>query len=423
MRTVLVTGPGGAGRTTVAAATALAAARSGRRVLLLTTDPGPVPDAVLGTALPDRGGDARRPFPPPVEAAPGLWAARVATGEHFTALAHDLQERGAALFDLLGAAPLDPEEFTELPGAEPLAVLAALRAAHRGDGTPWDLLVVDLPPGHDTVRLLALPGQLRRYLRRLLPPERQAARALRPVLAQLAGVPMPAQRLYELAGRWDEELAAVQDVLDADGTTVHLVAEPGPLTAAALRTVRAGLALYGCRLGALVANRLLPDGDDPWLAGRAEAQRAALKGLYEEYGTGGVPVLELPHLGRDPLGIEGLLGLGGLDGLGGPADAAGPGPEPALLPAPAPGPLPAVEDRLAEDDLLVWRLPLPGAERDRIGLVRRGDELIVSVGPFRRALPLPSALRRCTVSGAGLRDGALCVRFTPDPDLWPRTAS
>ncbi|MBZ4318763.1 ArsA family ATPase [Streptomyces huiliensis] len=416
MRTVLVTGPGGAGRTTVAAATALAAARAGRRVLLLTTDPGPVPDAVLGTPLPDGGGDARRPYTPPVEAAPGLWAARIATGEHFTALAGELQERGAALFDLLGAAPLDPEEFTELPGAEPLAVLAALRAAHgdsvSGDvpGDAWDLLVVDMPPGHDTVRLLALPGQLRRYLRRLLPPERQAARALRPVLAQLAGVPMPAQRLYELAGRWDAELAAVQDVLDAEDTAVHMVAEPGPLTADALRSVRAGLALHGRRIGALVANRLLPDAADPWLAGLAEAQRAALKGLREEYGDEGVPVVELPHLGAD------AVGPGGLDRL-----AAVAGTEP--VSGPVPLPLPVVEDRLADENLLVWRLPLPGAARDRIGLVRRGDELIVSVGPFRRALALPSALRRCTVSGAGLRDGALCVRFTPDPDLWPRTGS
>ncbi|WP_219820435.1 arsenical pump-driving ATPase GET3, partial [Streptomyces fradiae] len=41
MRTLLVMGPGGSGRTTIAAATALEAARDGRRVLLLTTDPAP----------------------------------------------------------------------------------------------------------------------------------------------------------------------------------------------------------------------------------------------------------------------------------------------------------------------------------------------------------------------------------------------
>ncbi|GAA0470111.1 ArsA-related P-loop ATPase [Streptomyces sp. NPDC046215] len=442
MRTVLVTGPGGAGRTTTAAATALAATlaapRAGRhhRVLLLTADRGPTPEAVLGTALPPPppGGAAGTPWGPPAEAAAGLWAARIATGEHFQDRARDLQDRGASLFDLLGSTPLDAEELTELPGAEPLAVLSALRAAH--ESADWDLLVVDMPPAHDTVRLLALPEQLRRYLRRLLPAERQAARALRPMLAQLAGVPMPAQRLYETAERWEEELAAVQRVIEAPGTTVRLVAEPGPLAAEDLRVARAGLALQGCRVDALVATRLLPDGadasPDPWLAGLAAEQNATYKALQQDFLVDGVTVCALPHLGRAPRGhrdltelvtrarsttIGGPAGAPGIAAGQGLADeldgwtAAGHGPEDAWT----------VEDRLATDGVLLWRLPLPGADRDTLDLIRRGDELIVGAGPFRRVLPLPSALRRCAVSGAGLRDGALCVRFTPDPALWPRT--
>ncbi|QLE71717.1 ArsA family ATPase [Streptomyces rectiverticillatus] len=450
MRTVLVTGPGGAGRTTAAAATALAAAREGRRVLLLTADRGPAPEAVLGTALPapEAGGGAL--WGPPAEPAPGLHAARIATGEHFQDRARDLQDRGASLFDLLGASPLDPEELTELPGAEPLALLTALRAAHADGG--YDLLVADMPPLHATVRLLALPEQLRRYLRRLLPAERQAARALRPVLAQLAGVPMPTQRLYETAGRWEAELAAVQDVLEAEGTTVRLVAEPGPLATGELRLARAALSLQGCRVDALVANRLLPGvtgdgaadggaGAGPWLAGLVTEQRAAYKTLHEEFLVDGVTVCELPHLGRGPRGPQDLaelaararsttIGVAAAAGRGGNGSAGGFGVVPG-------GGLtdeldgwsgtggagePAVEDRLATDGVLLWRLPLPGADRGDLDLLRRGDELIVGVGPFRRVLTLPSALRRCTVSGAGLRDGALCVRFTPDPDLWPRSS-
>ena len=38
MRTILITGPGGSGRTTLAAATALAAAAEGNRTLVLGTD-------------------------------------------------------------------------------------------------------------------------------------------------------------------------------------------------------------------------------------------------------------------------------------------------------------------------------------------------------------------------------------------------
>ncbi|MYV67729.1 ArsA family ATPase, partial [Streptomyces sp. SID2131] len=80
-----------------------------------------------------------------------------------------------------------------------------------------------------------------------------------------------------------------------------------------------------------------------------------------------------------------------------------------------------VEDRREADGVLVWHLPLPGAVKEELSLVRRGDELLLTAGPFRRNLPLPGALRRCTVTGAGLVDGDLRVRFTPDPGLWPRT--
>jgi arsenite-transporting ATPase len=80
----------------------------------------------------------------------------------------------------------------------------------------------------------------------------------------------------------------------------------------------------------------------------------------------------------------------------------------------------SVEDLLAEEGHFVWTLPLPGARKEGLGLVRRGDELVVDAEGFRRIMPLPSALRRCAVEGAALRDGALRVRFTPDPGLWPR---
>ncbi|MFB6532233.1 MULTISPECIES: ArsA-related P-loop ATPase [unclassified Streptomyces] len=388
MRIILVTGSGGAGRTTVAAATALAEARAGRRVLLVSEDVEPLP-AQDGLRLlrPRPAGDFRREF-----------------------LA--LQARSSTALDLLGAVPFEEAELTELPGSRPFALLRALRDAAEGD---HELAVVDLPPLADALALLALPEQLRRYLRRLLPPERQAARALRPMLAQLAGVPMPAQWLYETTGRWETELAAVQAVVDAPTTSVRLVLEPGPAAVRALRTARLGLALQRLPLDSVVANRLLPaDSEDPWLAGLTARQHRHLAELRTASGTDGPdgaagPVCvvdELPHLGRDPRGPEDLVLLA-----------------PARRPAAAPDPVPAwtVEDRREEDGVLVWHIGLPGAVKEDLSLVRRGDELLLTVGPFRRNVPLPAALRRCTVTGAGLVEGDLRVRFTPDPGLWPRT--
>ncbi|MER6200834.1 ArsA-related P-loop ATPase [Streptomyces sp. NPDC001586] len=383
MHTLLITGPGGAGRTTVAAATALAAARHGRRVLLLSGDVGDPLAALTGE-----------------EPLPGLRVARVDSGEEFREELVALQERGSALLAMVGARPLGAEELTELPGAEQFALLRALRRAAAAPGT--DLVVVDMPPLHQTLSTLALPAQLRRYLTRLLPAEKQAARALRPVLAQLAGVPMPAQWLYEAAARWDEELAAVQAVVEADTTELRLVAEPGPDAADALRLGRLGLALQQLPVRDLVANRTVPQGSaDPWLAGLAAQQEK-----YAAEWAGEIPVVTLAHLGRDPRGPQDLDRLAAADGL--------------LPAAPAPRTAWAVEDRLAADGVLVWVVPLPGAHKRDLDLVRRGDELLLTAGPYRRIVPLPAALRRCTVSGAALAAGELRIRFTPDPGLWPR---
>ncbi|MFJ5830239.1 ArsA family ATPase [Streptomyces sp. NPDC093089] len=375
MRIILVTGPGGAGRTTVAAATALAEAGAGKRVVLLSEDAAAgVEGEGLTVLRPDPAADFRREF-------------------------LGFQARSRAALDLLGAAPFEDAELTELPGSRQFALLRAVRDAARGD---HDVAVVDLPPTAEALAVLALPEQLRRYVRRLLPPERQAARALRPMLAQLAGVPMPAQWLYETTARWEAELAAVQAVVESPRTGVRLVVEPGPAAVRALRTARLGLALQGLALEAVVANRLLPAAsEDPWLAGLTAEQHRHLAELR----TATDVLHELPHLGRDPRGAEDLALLA------------------PVRPDAPPAPVPAwpVEDRREEDGVLVWHIALPGAVKEELGLVRRGDELLLTVGPFRRSIPLPGALRRCTVTGAGLVDGDLRVRFTPDPGLWPRT--
>ncbi|MEV6160422.1 ArsA-related P-loop ATPase [Streptomyces sp. NPDC052052] len=437
MRTVLVTGPGGAGRTTVAAATALAAARRGHRTLLLSAD-----------AVPGFPGDTE-----PTQVADGLWSARIDSGAHFRSELLALQDRASGLLDLLGGNRLDGEELTELPGASQLALLHALRRAATGDWQPGghDVLVVDLPPLRDALALLTLPEQLRRCLRRLLPQERQAARALRPMLAQLAGVPAPAQWLYEAAARKDDELATVQALIEDRTTTLRLVAEPGPAAEDALRSARTGLALYGLRVDMLVANRVLPrHSGDPWFAALAAQQEKAT----DRWSEGWAPtaaLCEVPHLGRDPRGPEdlGLLGAGAertvLGRVGTEAPVGGAGLA-AGLDGPAPGRAddpwwiedPYVPDGVGEirpprsggrivpappsaDTVLTWCLPLPGAVKQDLQLVRRGNELLLTVGPFRRIVPLESGLRRCTVSGAALTDGVLRVRFTPDPDLWPRS--
>ncbi|NUS53902.1 MAG: ArsA family ATPase, partial [Streptomycetaceae bacterium] len=205
-RVVLVTGLGGAGRTTVAAATALAEARSGARVLLLAADGTADADTVLGTGL----GDVPREIPLDGEpdAASGLFAARVDVQDEFQREFLAVQDTVGGLLGLIGVDPLDPEEIVAVPGAVDALALRVL--ARHAESDAWDIIVVDLPPVDRAAVALALPEALSRYVDRLLPVERQAARALRPMLAAVAGVPMPDDWVYATARRVVAELDAVQ---------------------------------------------------------------------------------------------------------------------------------------------------------------------------------------------------------------------
>ncbi|MEV4616888.1 ArsA-related P-loop ATPase [Kitasatospora sp. NPDC049258] len=384
-RTILVSGAEGAAAT-VAAATALHAARAGRRTLLLAADdPHRTLDTLLGTRLTAE----------PTGYADLLAVARIDEQSAFRDALGALEGRLAPALALIGAEPLDPEELTPLPGTRQLALLRRLRTADA------EVVVVAAPAPAELIATLALPEQLERYLARLLPEQRQAARALRPLLAAVAGVPMPAEWLFEAGATARTALAEARAVLESPRTTVRLVVDAETHRPEEFRRILAGLALHGHRPDAVVAHRALPagatDSPDPWLAELAARERDRLAGLAAELD---VPLLvsRRPEVALEEVAAQ-LYAAG----------------EPAADPAARP----RVEDRLAEDGLLLWHLPLPGADRGELELVRRGDELVLGVGAHRRILLLPSALRRCNVSGAALADGVLSLRFVPDPALWP----
>jgi arsenite-transporting ATPase len=57
------------------------------------------------------------------------------------------------------------------------------------------------------------------------------------------------------------------------------------------------------------------------------------------------------------------------------------------------------------------RLKLPFLRKEEVDLFQRGEELVVSIGNFRREIVLPRALLGLTVIGAKVEEGALVVRF------------
>ncbi len=396
MRIVLFTGKGGVGKTTTASATALRLADRGVKTLLLSTDIAHSLSDALDVDLTDE----------PVEVAPSLWAVQVDTQGRFEAAWRDVQ---AFLIDMLARGGVDPitaDELTVLPGVdEVLALLAVRELALTGN---WDALVVDCAPTAETLRLLALPEALTWYLERVFPVHRRIAKSMRPIATIFGrGEALPPDTLFEALLRLNDELASVRQLLgDPRITSVRLVLTPESVVAAEARRTFTALALYGYSVDLVVANRVFPAGDDQWRQGWAAAQQKQLSAIRESFAA--LPVRELPYRAAEPIGAEALREVA--------LELYGP------LPGDDPAPASGVTDLLRIEQVgegFVLHMALPLAERADVDAVRAGDDLVVSVGPNRRVLTLPSVLRRCTVAGGDFDGRELRVRFRPDPQLWP----
>jgi arsenite-transporting ATPase len=389
MRIVLFTGKGGVGKTTTASATAYRLADRGVKTLLLSTDIAHSLADALDVELTDE----------PIEVAPSLWAVQIDTQGRFEAAWRDVQ---AFLIDMLAKGGVDPitaDELTVLPGVdEVLALLAVRDLALAGD---WDALVVDCAPTAETLRLLALPEALNWYMSRMFGVQRRVVKALRPVLTRAAGVPMPEDSVFDAVERLHRDLEDVQRILTAEESSVRLVLTPEAVVVAEARRSLTTLSLYGYRVDGVIANRVFPaDGGDEWRARWVEAQDAVLAEVRESFVD--LPIWRSSYQPGEPVGADSLAAF---------AEAAYDGADPLAAPT---GDGPMTIERTSAGAVL--RISLPFAQRQDVELARHGDELVVTVGSYRRLLALPAALARHQVAGARVEDGSLQVRFRFDQE-------
>lgn len=287
-------------------------------------------------------------------------------------------------------AAVDAGELTGLPGAQEFLLLRAVREA--ATAGRWQRLVVDLSGAGDPFALLRAPTVLATAVDRLWPRHRRLADAAeKPMLAQVAaavdGIERDARDLAEL-------------LADPHEVCVHLVAPSGRRAADLLPGYLAIAEVMGLPLRSVLLN----PGAGARDTGAAEETVRAVLGAD----AGSAVSLLTVAAEDDPAKLSRLRRLG------------------VRLPAANGRPRGAAAarvDHLGGEGLearyrLRWRQSLP--DPARLALGRSGDDLLVTVEGFRQPVRLPSVLRRCVVDGADWEDGALSVRFAPDPAVWPQ---
>lgn len=258
-------------------------------------------------------------------------------------------------------------------------------------------MVVDCAPTADTLRLLSLPDVLSWYMDRAFPMGRRVNRLVGPILNRVTDIPVAGDEVFSAGQRFYERLDGVRDLLsDPERTTVRLVVNPEKIVIAEARRTHTYLSLYGYGVDAVIVNRVLPDEvDDPWFEQWKITQAEHLKTIDESFSP--VTVLRGQLAACELVGLDGLRQFGyELYGDDDPAHPLG-----------ASRPL-SIERTPAGYEL---RLELPFAETTDVDVGRSNDELLLTMGPHRRAVVLPDSLRRRAVSAASLHDGVLTVKF------------
>ena len=325
---VFVGGKGGVGKTTTAAALSLAAAESGRRCLVISTDPahslGDIFDAAIGdhqTALAER-----------------LWGLEIdpdAEADRYIAtVKRNMRDLVAPA--MYGEIDRQLDLARQAPGAAEAAMLDRVALLMIEESQRHDLIVFDTAPTGHTIRLLTLPEAMLAWTDGLLHHHKKA-KHLGGVLDRLGGsrrqqgddlsyidqhdeageddrMARIGQTLLERRRRFHQ---ARRLMLDPAVTAFLLVLNPEKLPILETKRAVDVMAKFDLPVAGIIVNRILPDAPaDGFLAARRDQQAAYLDRIDQVFA--GQPQIRLPLLASDVNGREALATVAGhlVDGFG-----------------------------------------------------------------------------------------------------------
>lgn len=382
MRLILYLGKGGVGKTTTSAATAVRAAELGYRTLVVSTDVAhslaDALDAPLGSL--------------PTQLTDKLWGQEINVLDEVREHWGQLRGYLSTLLRRRGVDEVAAEELAIIPGMEEVVSLLHIRRqAKEGN---FDVVIVDAAPTGETVRLLTMPETFQWYASRVMDWEPTTLKAARPLVKQL----IPATDMFESLERLSKGVEALRDTLtDAEISSYRLVVNPERMVIKEAQRAATYLSLFGYPIDGVVLNRVLPieAAEGAFMQELARIQQGYRKQVYELFQP--LPIWESPYYARDIAGLDDLSEVGRkLFGDVDPVKVQFKG---------------KMQEIVRDGAEYVMRLPLPHVEIGKVSMTKRGDELFIEIGNFRRDMILPTTLAERPATKAFFRNGVLEVRF------------
>ncbi len=385
LRIILYLGKGGVGKTTVSAATAVRSAALGKRTLVVSTDLAHSLADCLQTPL---SSEAQ-------ELAANLWAQEVNVLDEMRRGWGKVQDSMSKVLRKRGMDAVMAEELALIPGMDEIfSLINIYRNAREGN---FDVVIIDAAPTGETVRLLSMPDTFQWYASRFMNMQSGPLNLARPLLKAL--MPSNSTDILTSLNALSERVTALREVLsDPDYSSYRPVVNPERMVIKEALRAETYLALFGYPIDGVVCNRVLQPGNyqDSFMQEMYATQEKLRQQIHQTFAP--LPIWESPYYSREVLGIEELGKLG--ETIFGEKD-----PTQVFYRG-------AVQEVTRQGDMYVLRLPLPHVEMDKVVMTKRGDEMIIEIGNFKRDITLPSVLANQEATVAKFVNKALEIHFT-----------
>ncbi len=385
MRIILYLGKGGVGKTTVAAATAVRSAELGYKTLVASTDIAHSLADSLDTPLSSQ----------PTEVAPNLWAQEISVVSDIHNYWDTIQTFvSGMLTSSKGINNVVADELSAFPGMD--EIVSLLHINKQAKDRHFDRVIIDAAPTGETIRLLTMPDTFRWYAGHLTKFRSGVLKAIKPFAARF--VQGPAE-LMEALEKLDAATADLRETLsDPTVSSYRVVLQPEKMVVREAERAVSYLGLFNYPVDSVVINRILSEdaAEGNFYQKRRRLQAKYLEMIENNFSP--IPLWRAPYYDYEVVGIEALSQLA-LDCFNGndPCEIF------------YTGRVQEIEE--LEDGRYLLKLPLPFVNSGDVKLRKRGDELFITIGNFKREMILPTVLARRRAEGGLLKEGTLEISF------------
>ena len=391
MRIIFYTGKGGVGKTTISAATGMKLASLGYKTIVISLDVA----HSLRDSFDNEGHLIAQTTEKLIQISDNLWIQEINVQEAIVEYWDEVYNYIRSLLNRSGLESLVAEEIAVFPGMEEICALLYINQYVREDA--YDVIILDCAPTGESLRFVSIPTTLEWYMSRIFKLERNLAKIAGPVIEAISSVPIPKDAYFQNIQNLFDKLEGVDTVLtDPKITTVRLVTNPEKIVIKETQRAFMYFCLYGLCIDAVIINRIFPEGID---AKFFEIWKQTQQQYIEEAENyfSNVPIWKVNLFDNQIVGEAGLQKLGDIL-------------YPDIDPAEKFSDQSPYQFRKV-DNTYQLAMQLPFLSKQEVDLTKHGDELIITIGGFKRHVVLPRSLASTKATGAKLTGKQLVITF------------